>query len=133
MTNCNICGVKANSEFCWRHKPKKQLKKSAIKKVSKKGLIKKKEKKELLAKDWEFYLSLWNSRPHICQSCEIPLGDEPRTYMFDHLIEKQNREDLRHEEGNIFICCLECHSLKTNGFPTGRHGRAILKAKIKYG
>jgi len=34
--NCEICGIKANSNRCWRHKPKKPLKRTAIKKKSSK-------------------------------------------------------------------------------------------------
>lgn len=68
-----------------------------------------------------------------CQSCGKKLAEEPRTYYFDHLIEKNRRPDLASEWDNIFLCCLECHSLKTEGFPTDPHRKAIEKAKEKFG
>jgi len=77
------------------------------------------------SKDKAFYLVIWNSREHICQSCGAYLGKEPRSYMFDHLIEKKPHPELRHVAGNIFLVCLECHNRKGRGFPTARHQAAI--------
>ena len=81
----------------------------------------------------EFFLKIWKKRKHYCESCGIWLGYEPRTYMFDHLLEKNKYADLRFEENNIFLCCFECHGLKTNGFVTEKHAIAINKVKNEYG
>lgn len=82
-----------------------------------------------------FFTSIWISvafSQRKCESCGKPLTDPIRSYYFDHLIEKSKRPDLALEEENIFLCCLECHALKTSGFPTQAHQKAINKAKEKF-
>lgn len=91
-----------------------------IKKISEKGKVKRELKKQLIQEDFTFYLSIWEEREHMCQSCGVWLNDEPRTYNFDHLLEKglTRYQHLRYNKDNIFICCMPCHILKTNGYPT---------------
>lgn len=114
----------------------KQLSRTFLRKKSlesqKHGLIEnleKEEKKLQKEKDYKFYSSIWETRPHICQSCEQWLGNELLTVFFDHLLEKEIYTQLRYEEKNIFLCCLECHGCKGNGFPKQKHEEAINQAK----
>lgn len=83
-----------------------------------------------------FFTEIWLSispGERKCQSCAKPLNSPIRNYYFDHLIEKSKRPDLAFERDNIFLCCLECHALKTDGSPTILHKRAIEKAKQRFG
>ncbi len=83
-----------------------------------------------------FLWNLWWELPipeRGCKSCGKKLHNPPRSYYFDHLIEKSKRPDLALERDNIFLCCLECHALKTDGHPTDPHREAIEKAKEKFG
>lgn len=82
-------------------------------------------KKQNIDKQWDFFLNIWNSRSHICENCEKTLGSEPRSYMFDHLLEKSQYPEMAYEKSNIFLCCLECHANKTGGFPGEKHVKAI--------
>lgn len=85
---------------------------------------------------YEFFVELWLSIPpgdRRCKSCGKQLLSPTRNYYFDHLIEKSKRPDLAMERDNIFLCCLACHSLKTDGHPTEAHKKAIEKAKEKFG
>ena len=93
------------------------------------------EKEEAVAlreKDMEFYNRIWNKRPHKCEVCGKELGNELSTGYMDHLLEKSSYPDLRHEEDNIIVVCLDCHYLKTNGFPKPLHQEAIEKAKERF-
>ncbi len=63
----------------------------------------------------DFFKSIWAKRAHVCQHCGAKLGNEPLTYMFDHLLEKQKYKDLEFEEENIWLVCLKCHDEKTRG------------------
>jgi hypothetical protein len=63
-----------------------------------------------------FFLKIWQTRPHYCINCKKWLGNEPFSYMFDHLLEKSKYPDLKYEEINICLLCLECHDNKTRGF-----------------
>jgi 5-methylcytosine-specific restriction endonuclease McrA len=76
------------------------------------------------------FLKIWeNLNKKECWSCSKYLGKEPLSYFFDHLLEKSQYPELDLEEGNIYIVCEECHTKKTNGFPTEKHKEAIMKAK----
>lgn len=102
--------------YCKRHQSLRTDKKpKALKKISEKGKIKKELKKELVQNDMSFYLKIWLARPHVCTFCKCDLGVKPKTYYFDHILEKQAFPGLRHDEENIQLLCLECHSNKTNG------------------
>ena len=103
--------------------PKKIQYKSAKQK------IKDVEKKEYTNKQFKMFFDIWNKRKHYCESCGKWLGNEPLSIFFDHLLEKSIYEELALIEENIFLCCGECHTKKTNGFPTTQHLTAINKAK----
>lgn len=85
----------------------------------------------LLMKDKEFYESIWKIRKH---DCEVHygymwLGLHMKKMFFDHLIEKSTHPELRYEPKNIALCCGDCHSQKTSGFPTEKHKERIEQAK----
>ncbi len=81
----------------------------------------------------KMFLKIWNKLPEKnCWSCGSYLGEEALSMFFDHLLEKSNRPDLDLNEDNIFICCSQCHTLKTNGKPTEKHKEAIEEAKIRF-
>lgn len=103
------------------------LKKSGIKNS---GGIKRANKgnKNQFAEDLAFYNGIWEKRPHVCESCGDRLGEVTHFY-FDHLIDKSPHPELRHEEENIGLVCIHCHTKKGNGFPTEKHRKLIEKAK----
>lgn len=110
--------------------------KKALKKRSPEAKERLRERKDRAEKLHDFFLSIWLSlmpMERSCQSCFKPLSDPPRDYYFDHLLEKSKYPALAFEKDNIFLCCLVCHSLKTDGSPTILHKRAIEKAKVRFG
>ena len=105
--------------------PKKIAYKSAKQKV------KDVAKREYTQKQFNLFYDIWTKRRHYCQSCNLWLGDEPLSIFFDHLLEKSKFPEFALLEENIFLCCGDCHSKKTNGFPTENHLKAINKAKTQ--
>lgn len=101
------------------------LKRTKLNKVSEKQKIKNLEKKELTKQQNEFFLSIWNKSPHYCKACGVYLGEECKTIFMDHLLEKSKYPEYRFTEENIFICCFDDHTRKTNGFPHPKHRYAI--------
>ena len=83
-------------------------------------------------KDIEFYMKIWNSRPHKCEVCGIWLGNEMKPIFMDHLLEKTIYPELRYEESNIGLICPQHHSMKTMGFPDPIHQQLINNAKQKF-
>jgi 5-methylcytosine-specific restriction endonuclease McrA len=104
------------------HKPRKALSKTKMSSI----LYKKLDKSPSFDMK-SFFLEIWNKRKkHECENCGKWLGKEPLSYMFDHLLEKNKHPDLKDEEDNIMLVCLECHDLKTRGFITD-----FVRAKIE--
>lgn len=119
---CKTCGKNAESEYCFRCKPRKPLAQSRLNKSAfSADNIKKINEMQ------DFFLGIWNHRKdHNCENCKKWLGKEPLSYMFDHLLEKNKHPDLKFEEDNIMLVCLECHDNKTRGNLTD-----FVRAKIE--
>lgn len=110
------------------------MRKVTLRKRSEKAvtrIFEKKQQQEMLER---FFKDIWDKiRPEyrLCQECGKHLGVEPRTYFFDHLLEKSRYPEYMFDEENIFMCCFECHNKKTNGHPGPKHEQAILNFKRK--
>jgi 5-methylcytosine-specific restriction endonuclease McrA len=102
---CKICGRNCEGEHCFAHKPRKRIPTNTSRDV----LI-----LEEMPSMRDFFISIWKKREHRCENCNTYLGTEPLSYMFDHVLEKSKYPDLKYEEENICILCLNCHSNKTN-------------------
>jgi 5-methylcytosine-specific restriction endonuclease McrA len=116
--NCKKCGKSCEKEHCFRCKPRKPLAKTS-------GFSSVKLKKSSNEMN-EFFLEIWKKRHHKCEVCKTYLGNEPRTYMFDHVLEKSKYPELKFKEQNIMLMCLECHDNKTRSNIT-----EIVKNKIE--
>ncbi len=110
------------------------MRKSLLRRRSEKAIDKIKADKKEQDMLNRFFTAIWESlrsENRKCQSCGKWLGEEMRSYFFDHLLEKSRYPKYKFDKENIFICCLECHSKKTNGFPTEKHQQAITHFKNK--
>lgn len=76
-----------------------------------------------------FFLLLWSKLPHYCAICGTWLGSEPHTYHFDHILEKSKYPELKYEEKNIKLLCLECHDCKSRGIFPSSYAVIIEKTK----
>lgn len=113
---CKTCGNSSESEYCFAHKPHKVLKQT--KGFNKSFKINNEEKPKISEMN-QFFLFIWNNKlPHKCYNCDKYLGNEPLSYMFDHILEKgiEKYKHLFLEKENICYLCLECHDNKTRGF-----------------
>lgn len=113
IENCN--NTIWSNGLCKNHIPRKALAKT---KLSSK-VVKKLDNERNISDMNEFFLQVWkNRKQHDCENCGKWLGNEPLSYMFDHLLEKSKFPELKYEEDNIMLVCLECHDNKTRGFLT---------------
>lgn len=123
MKICSIDGCNNpvwGKGMCQSHIPKKPLNKGVPKATVRNHSLKL-DKRNLL------FLSVWQTRNHRCEICNKHLGNEPRSYMFDHLLEKSKYPFLEYEPENIALVCLECHDNKTRG-----NINAIYQEKINF-
>lgn len=127
---CKTCGKNSQSDYCFIHKPRKPL--SSGKGLSKKS-SKLQEKLDKPSEMKEFFMDFWkNNKQHTCEVCSKHLGNEPRTYMFDHVLEKSKYPELAFVEENIMYLCLECHDEKTRGHHSDVTTKRIEYLKAKY-
>jgi hypothetical protein len=127
---CKTCGKNADSEFCFKCKPRKPL--SSGKGLSKKS-SKPQEKLDRSSEMKQFFMRYWReNKEHNCEICKVWLGSNPLTYMFDHVLEKSKYPELAFEEENIMYLCLLCHDKKTRGYYDDITKERINYLKTKY-
>lgn len=44
-----------------------------------------------------------------CKVCQEPLGNEPKSFYFSHVLAKQTYKLFRLWAPNIWLCCFDCH------------------------
>lgn len=67
------------------------------------------EQKRVRDLDLKTYMSIWNTRPHVCYECNKKLSHPPNLMFFHHLIKKAGYPEFRHDEENIVLLCTDCH------------------------
>lgn len=68
-----------------------------------------------------FFTLMWKSHPKNCQQCGKPLPKSFTTICMDHLLPKSTYPEYKFAKSNIFFCCGDCHTAKTNGFIGNLH------------
>lgn len=100
---CKVCGANADSEYCFKHKPRKPLAKSRMVAKSKEPVKKSSELRD-------FFLQLWNKRPHYSEVSGKWLGKEPLSVFFHHILPKEKYPQAAFDEENIILLTLEEHN-----------------------
>jgi hypothetical protein len=122
---CKVCGKNAQSDYCFLHKPKKQLQQRTINSAlsSKKGfnvrfnvqkrtskqLTKEIDKKIKTHKMFEFFIELWKKRSHKSEVSGDYLGKEPLSVFFHHILPKNKYPEACFDEENIILLTLLEH------------------------
>ena len=104
---CKTCGANAESEYCFRHKPRKPLPKTSSRFAKK--LDKSEEEIRKISEMREFFLQLWRKRPHYSEVSGKWLGKEPLTIFFHHILSKEKYPQACLDEENIVFLTLEEH------------------------
>ena len=139
---CKVCGVNAESEYCFRHKKKKPLPfdwnyklpkhvslKSARPPVDGEGV-----KVWLVMRN--FFMGIWNKRPHVSEVSPTFLGHEPLSVFFHHILPKSDPKykHLMYDEENIILLTLEEHeSVELNMYKYEEINKRREKLLIKHG
>lgn len=104
---CSVCGRNSESEFCFQHKPRKQLQQRMMNRSlsSKKG-----NSERNVIQMREFFLSIWKKRSHYSEVSGKYLGKEPMSTYFHHILAKEKYPEACFDEENIILLTLEEHS-----------------------
>ena len=110
--NCKVCGAKSESEYCFRHKPRKQLAGTTIQPAMRRRALRsnKSKGKPLPNKDHLFFTEIWKKRPHRSEVSGVYLGKEPSSAFFHHILPKNKYPKIRMDEENIILLTLDEHA-----------------------
>jgi len=103
---CKTCGKNSDSEYCFQHKPRKQL--QSGKKPS--LIVKKKVSDGKSHQMREMFMDIWKKRPHKSEISGTYLGKEPMSTYFHHILAKEKYPEACLDEENIILLTLEEHS-----------------------
>jgi len=121
MGKCKTCGKNAEGDYCFQHKSRKQMTKKSFDEYSKRPIPKKSGTKikyynktgiqalEITLMQ-EFFLAIWNKRPHKSEVSGEYLGKEPLSAYFHHILPKSKYPDLAYIEENIILLTLDEHA-----------------------
>jgi hypothetical protein len=103
---CKTCGKNSDKEYCFQHKPRKQLQQSGIKP----SLTAKKVVSDGYIMQREMFLDIWKKKPHKSEVSGAYLGKEPMSTYFHHILPKEKYPEACLDENNIILLTLEEHS-----------------------
>jgi hypothetical protein len=83
---CKTCGKNSDSDYCFQHKPRKQLQQRGLKP----SLTTKKKVSDGKSHQMrEFFLLYWKKMPHYSEISGKYLGKEPMSTYFHHILPKE--------------------------------------------
>jgi hypothetical protein len=103
---CKTCGKNSDKEYCFQHKPRKELAQSRLKPT----LTPKKGVSDGYIIQRDFFLSIWKKRPHRSEVSDVYLGSEAMSTYFHHILSKEKYPEACLDEENIILLTLEEHS-----------------------
>jgi len=103
---CKTCGKNSDGDYCFQHKPRKQLQQSRIKP----SLTAKKVVSDGYIQQREMFLDIWKKRAHYSEISGQYLGKEPMSTYFHHILPKEKYPEACLDEENIILLTLEEHS-----------------------
>ncbi len=112
---CKTCGKNADSEYCFRHKPRKPLSTKSsgfTKKLDK--VVKSDEEIRKISEMREFFLQIWSKRSHHSEVSGRWLGKDPLTVFFHHILPKEKYPQAALDEENIVLLTIDEHEQVEN-------------------
>jgi hypothetical protein len=103
---CKTCGKNAESEYCFKCKPRKALKSVKFSTVKRKTS----DDSAQILQMQEFFLSIWKKKPHLSEISGIPLIGEPSSAYFHHILPKSKYPEAKFDEDNIILLTFDEHN-----------------------
>jgi hypothetical protein len=107
-TQCKTCGKNCEGEYCFRHKPRKQLSSNLSKKLDK--TVKSEKVIRDISEMQQFFLQIWRKRLHYSEVSMDYLGKEPLHTFFHHILPKEKYPQAAFDEENIILLTLDEHT-----------------------
>jgi hypothetical protein len=127
---CKTCGKNSESEYCFKHKPRKALQQSRVKPSL---TPKKKVSDGKTIQMRQMFLDIWKKRKHYSEVSGDYLGKEPMSTYFHHILAKEKYPEACLDEENIILLTLEEHSnVENDMYRYEEINRRREQLKIKY-
>lgn len=112
-TQCKTCGKNCEGEYCFQHKPRKQLmsKGKPMRKV-RLGILSEElidECKKEISEMHEIFMQIWKKKPHKSEISGTSLGSEALSTYFHHILPKSKYPEACLDEENIILLTWEEH------------------------
>jgi len=128
---CRICGKNADSEYCFKHKPRKPLTKMSSFLCNK--LDKSEEVTRKTSELRDFFLHIWKKRRHVSEVSGDYLGKEPLSVFFHHILPKEKYPEAKLDEDNIILLTLDEHTnVETDIYKYEEVNKRRETLKLKY-
>jgi hypothetical protein len=133
---CKTCGKNADSEYCFAHKSRKPLSDNGRGLTSRKSSLLSQKLDKSPSKFLEmrqFFLSIWNKKPHRSEISDEYLGKEPMSTYFHHILPKEKYPEACLDEENIILLSLLEHSnVENDMYKYEEINKRREQLKIKY-
>lgn len=131
MSHCKTCGKSCEKEYCFKHKPRTQLKQGERKSSL---LLKKLDKSpDNALKMKMFFMDCWKTRPHRSEVSDVYLGSEPMSTYFHHILPKSKYPEACFDEENIILLTLDEHTnVEADMYKYEEVNKRREQLKIKY-
>ena len=106
MNKCKKCNNNCEGEYCFQHKPRKQLQQSGRPSLTTKKKVSDGKSHQMR----EMFLDIWKKRPHKSEISGTYLGKEAMSTYFHHILPKEKYPEACLDEENIILLTLEEHS-----------------------
>ena len=104
---CKTCGKNSDSEYCFQHKPRKQLQQRGIKpSLTAKKVVNDGKTHQMK----EMFMDIWKKKRHYSEVSGAYLGSEAMSTYFHHILPKEKYPEACFDEENIILLTLEEHS-----------------------
>jgi len=138
MGTCKTCGKKCDKEYCFQHKPRKQLMSNGkpMRKV-RLGILSEElidECKKELAEMHLFFLEIWKKKPHKSEISGTYLGSEALSTFFHHILPKSKYPEASLDEEHIILLTWEEHDqveMDPTRYEEVNERRELLKQKYE--
>lgn len=128
---CKTCGKNSDSDYCFQHKPRKQLQQRGLKpSLTAKKVVSDGKSHQMR----EMFLDIWKKKVHKSEVSGTYLGKEPMSTYFHHILPKEKYPEACLDEENIILLTLEEHSNVENDmyrYEEVNRRRNLLKLKYE--
>jgi len=104
MGKCKTCGKNCEGDYCFSHKPRRQMARRVP------PTTQEMREHSPVEAMHDFFQKIWKKRTHVSEVSGEFLGSEPSSGYFHHILAKSKYPELAYIEENIILLTLDEHA-----------------------